>query len=255
MRYEFLKFFKSARSYILLLTGTIPIIIFLSLSAEKARLEYLVIGNIEIIQNALLVAYIFYSYVLAIFFTIMIYSDILSNERAYEFLLVSASRATILIGKIIISIILNLILLIETLLAFYLTLLSYNFPFPSILQMEKAFFTSLFINTFLVIPIVLFSNTFVIKIGNINSSMANYLSIFVFFVIPFIIYFSLFELSLFRSEMVNYSIHTIVENLIQAVIYPSSNSSLIKQLQNIFLIGIVGYGVSIVLFSKSSIIS
>ena len=258
LKFELMKFFKSVRGYILLLTGTVPLIIFLSISAEKSRLEYLVTGRIDLIQNALLVAYIFYSYILVIFFTIMVYSDILSNEKTYEFLLVSASRTTLLIGKIIISIILNLILLIETTVSFFLTLYSYNVRFPPILQIEKAYILSTFFCVCLVIPVVLFSNTLIIKIGNINFLLANYLAIFVFFVIPFIIYFSLFELSLFRSEMLTYSIHTVVQNLIQSVMLPNSTTSSSQQQQNVEVllgIGILGYSSSILLFSKSSIIS
>lgn len=257
LRYELKKFFKSARSYVLLLTGTVPLILFLSLSA-KSRLEYLVTGRIDLIQNVLLVGYVFYSYILAIFFTIMIFSDILSNEKSYEFLLVSTSRTTLLIGKVIITIILNIILLSETMASFLLTLYTYNVPFPPVEQIGKAFAIALFVCIFLVIPLILFSNTLIIKIGSINSSMANYLAIFVFFVIPFIIYFSLDELQLFQPIMLNYSIHTIVKELIQSILVTNATIRTNIQLQDIEFLtitGIVGYLVSIVLFSKSSIIT
>ena len=259
LKYEFLKFFKSARGYVLLLTGTVPLIIFLSISADKAHLEFLATANWVAIQNGLLINYIFYSYVLSIFFTIMVFSDIISNEKTYEFLLVSTSRPVILLGKIIITCFLNIILLLETMMSFLLTLMSYDVPFPPTDQILKAYFTSVFICFLLVIPLILFSHTFIIKLGNINSSMANYLAIFVFFVIPFIIYFSLDELQLFRPEMLNYSIHTIVKTLIKSVIIPeASNITTATQTQTIETIGsigIVGYIASLILFSKSSIIN
>ena len=258
LKYELRKFFKSARGYILLLTGTVPLILFLSISAEKSRLDFLAVGRIDLIQNALLVAYIFYSYILAIFFTIIVYSDVVSNEKAYEFLLVSTSRTTILLGKIILSMILNVVLLLETMVSFLLTLYSFNITFPSIDQLTKAFVTALFICWFLVIPIILFSNTLIIKIGGLTSSMANYLSIFIFFLIPFIIYFSFFELTLFQPIMLDYSIHTMVNTLIQSVMIPNTPISASSRLQTIELmltIGIAGYVSSIILFSKSSIIT
>ncbi len=258
IRYELKKFFKSARSYVLLLTGTVPLILFLSLSAERSRLEYLVTGKIDLVQNVLLVGYVFYSYILAIFFTIMIFSDILSNEKSYEFLLVSTSRTTILIGKVIITLFLNIVLLGETMISFLLTLLTYNVPFPPPMQLLKAFVLAIFICTFLVIPVILFSNTLIIKIGSVNSSMANYLAIFVFFVIPFIIYFSLDELQLFQSSMLNYSVHTIVRELTQSVLITNSSVTTTVKIQDIELLtasGTIGYMISILLFSKSSIIS
>lgn len=258
LQYEIKKFFKSARSYVLLLTGTVPLILFLSISAEKSRIEFLVTGRIDLIQNTLLVGYVFYSYILAIFFTIMVFSDILSNEKSYEFLLVSASRTTILLGKICIVVFLNVVLLLETFISFLLTLFTYNVQFPPLIQMMKAFGTALFISVFLVIPVILFSNTAVIKLGNVNSSMANYLAIFIFFVIPFIIYFSLDELQLFQPSMLKYSVHTIVKELVQSVLVTNTLITAKTQMRDIEIIagtGIVGYIVSIVLFSKSSIIS
>ena len=259
VKYELKKFFKTARGYVLLLTGTVPLILFLSLSAEKSRLEYLVIGRLDLIQNALLIAYIFYTYILIIFFTIMVFSDILTNEKAYEFLLVSTSRTTILTSKILTAIILNTILVIETLFSFILTLFSYSFPLPSVSIIMRAVLVSLLICVFLVIPVILFSNALIIKIAGPFSSMANYLAIFLFFVIPFIIYFSLFELSLFQSEILNYSVHTFVQSIIYSAILTSSSSAdqinFSNNILNLLLVGIAGYSISIVLFSKSSIIT
>lgn len=259
LKYELFKFFKTARGYILLLTGTVPIIIFLSITAEKYRLEFLVSGDMAIIQNALLVAYVFYSYIIMIFFTIMVYSDILTNEKSYEFLLVSTSRASILLGKVLTSIILNIILIFETMIAFILTLVSYKVFIPHLDLLALSFLISFTICVFLVIPVILISNTLIIKIGGLASSMANYLAIFIFFVIPFIIYFSLFELSLFQPAILNYSIHTFVQNFVYSFFITSSIPKSQIEVQNsilsLILFGVAGYIVSFILFLKSSIIN
>lgn len=259
MTYELKKFFKTARGYILLLTGTVPLILFLSLSAEKSRLEYLVTGNMSIIQNALLIAYIFYTYILTIFFTIMVFSDILTNEKAYEFILVSASRTTILGSKVLTAIFLNVILILETLFSFVLTMISYNLPLPDSNIVMRAVIVSLLICVLLVIPIILFSNTLIIKIAGPFSSMANYLAIFIFFVIPFIIYFSLFELSLFQPEILNYSIHTFVQSIIYSTILTSNSTvdsvQFSNNIVNLSAIGLAGYSISFILFRTSSIIT
>ena len=258
LKYEFRRFFKTTRGYILLLTGTVPLILFLSISAEKARIEYLTIGNIEPIQKSLLIGYVFYSYILTIFFTIMLYSDILSNEKSYEFLLVSTTRLNILLGKILLSFILVTLLLTETLISFLLTMISYSIPFPSIDLLVEAFMLTLLICVLLVIPVILFSNTVVIKLGNVSSSMANYLAIFIFFVIPFIVYFSLFQLSLFQSQMLDFSIHTLVYSLSYAVFLPQQSiqtNSLVNEFSVLVGLGVIGYLSSMILFVKSSIIS
>ena len=249
LNYEFRRFFKTARGYILLLTGTVPLILFLSISAEKARIEYLAIGSIEPIQKSLLIGYVFYSYVLAIFFIIMLYSDILSNDKSYEFLLVSTTRLNILLGKILLSFILVKLLLIETLISFLLTMISYSIPFPSIELLVEAFLLTLLICVLLVIPVILFSNTVVIKLGNVSSSMANYLAIFIFFVIPFIVYFSLFQLSLFQSQMLDFSIHTLVYSLSYSVFLPQQSiqtNSLVNDFSVLVGLGIIGYLSSII---------
>lgn len=257
--YELKKFFKTARGYILLLTGTVPLILFLSISAEKSRLEILVSGDLAGIQNSLLVAYIFYTYILTIFFTIMVFSDILTNEKAYEFLLVSTSRTTIIGSKVLTAIILNVILICETIFSFILTLYSYNIPLPSSNLIMRSVIVSLLVCVLLVIPIILFSNTLIIKIAGPFSSMANYLAIFIFFVIPFIIYFSLFELSLFQPVVLNYSIHTFVQSVIYSTILTSNSTADSVQFShnivNLTIIGVLGYGISFILFSKSSIIT
>ena len=123
----------------------------------------------------------------------------------------------------------------------------------------KAVIVSLLICILLVIPIILFSNTLIIIIAGPFSSMANYLAIFIFFVIPFIIYFSSFDLGLFQVEILNYSIHTFVQSVIYSTITTSNSTTASSQFSNnivnLSIIGLVGYGISFALFSKSSIIS
>jgi ABC-type transport system involved in multi-copper enzyme maturation permease subunit len=253
--YEFRRYLKTTRAYILLLTGTIPLIIALSLSAEKSRIEYLAIGRIDLIQLALLIGFIFYSYILLIFFSIIVLSDFVSNERSYEFLLINVSRTSLLVGKIITTLLLNISLLGITTISFLITLYSYNIPIPSFESLTKVFYILIFLITSVIIPIILLSNVIVIKL-NLSSSMANYLAMFVFYVIPFIIYFAFFELTLFQTRMLDFSIHTIVQHITYFVIVTNSGISQ-DQFNNavgfLVLISSICYIGSLILFSKSSI--
>ena len=137
-------------------------------------------------------------------------------------------------------------------------MISYSIPFPSIELLVEAFLLTLLICVLLVIPAILFSNTVVIKLGNVSSSMANYLAMMIFFVIPFIVYFSLFQLSLFQSQMLDFSIHTLVYSLSYSVFLPQQSiqtNSLVNDFSVLVGLGIIGYLSSIILFVKSSIIS
>lgn len=253
--YELKKYLRSSNSYILLLTGTLPITIFLAITAENFKINSLIV-ELEILQQNLIIGFIFYGYIVIIFFSIILFGNLIISENAYEFILVNLSRTKLLIGKLLASYILIMILILESNFSFILLLYSYNIPIPDISLFIKA---NLLLGAFSIFltSIICFSCTFVIRL-NLAPSLANYLSVFLFFVIPFIIYFSYFELGLFDVRMLQYSIHTSIQHIIYYEILSASKIDITKQvfessIFNLFAISIICYTSSLILFKTSSI--
>lgn len=253
IKYELVRFFKTSKAYLLLLSGTLPIIIFLAVTAQNFAVNRLIYDPNQV-KNSLIIGYVFYSYITLIFFSILISGYLISSEHAYEFLLVHISRSNLLMSKIAILIILDALLIVESTLSFYLVLLSYNITIIPLEQIILATTILLFLSIF-VLSITILSNMFTIRF-NLASSFANYLSIFIFFVIPFIIYFSYFDLGLVDQRILDLSLHKLVQDTVFFIILDSKQITLATYGADVWFLIIsssLSYILSFLLFVTSSI--
>lgn len=210
--YEIVRYLRSSRIYFLFLVGTLPILVFLAFSAESAKLEILA-GGLEAFQITLILGYIFFTYIVSILICIVVFSDLVGNENAFEYLLISTRRSTLLIGKIFASYIILFILVIESFLGFIIVLFSYNVPIPPLKILIDGILITFLSAIVLPSSVCLFASTFALRF-NYPSSIASYISIFFFFIIPFIIYFSYFQIGLIQLSMLELSIHTYYQEII-----------------------------------------
>ena len=253
--YELKRFLRSINGYILLLTGTLPIIIMLTFTAQKYVINSL-IYDLTSLKSTILSGFVFFSYIVIIFFCILLCNYLIVSENAYEWLCVTMSRKHILFAKLIVSFVLISILIVECIVSFILILYSYNIPLVLLEDITSSVFLLYFLS-FFVLSLSVLSNVIAIRVN--VPSLANYLVIFLFFVIPFIIYFSYFQLGLFDQQMLDFSLHTPVQNI---VFYFLVDTSMIEDLtgvefQNsvvfILIVSIFSLISSFLLFSSSSL--
>ena len=252
IRYELNRYIFSTRMYFLLLVGLLPMLLFLALTAEKAKLEILV-GGLVAFQTTLTIGFVFFTYIVSILVCIVIFSDLIGNENAFEFLLLSTSRINLLFGKLASAYLLLLILVLESLLAFIIILITYNVPLPPLSLLLDgiiiAFLSTLIIST----SISLFASTFTLRF-NFHSSIASYISIFIFFVIPLIIYMSFFQIGLIQVELLNFSIHTYFQEIVVAhFISPATSLTSMDPLLVIGFISGISYILSFIFFLTTPI--
>lgn len=201
-------------------------LIFLAFTASNAVI-ILHLHSLEIFQTTLLLGYAFFVYIIAIVISIVIVSDIVGGETSLEFLVLSTNRINILLGKFAAVLIILLVSEIYSLLAFFLVLYAYNIDFPSLTMIITTFCTG-YIVSLVPVAISLFSSCLTLKL-NLSSHTAAYITIFIFFVIPTIIYFSLFQVGLFQPEMLDLTIHQYIQVFIIKLINPTSTSVTMAQ--------------------------
>ena len=137
-----------------------------------------------------------------------------------EFLILSTNRMTLLFGKTISILLILLISQFYSMLAFLSIFITYDIPIPSIEKLINAMLVGFLIG---LVPFSfsLFSNCLTLRL-NTSSHTAAYITIFIFFVIPSIIYFSLFQIGVFQEGMLDYSIHTYTQAIISYLVNPNS---------------------------------
>jgi hypothetical protein len=221
-------------------------IVFLAFTAEKAKLN-IIVGGLDASQRTLLLGYVLFTYIVSILVCIAIYSDLIGNEESFEFILLSTSRFKLLIGKFFATCILLLLLSIESFLAFIITLFSYNIQLPSLTLLFDGFLFAYLSALILPASICLLASTFALRF-NFHSSIASYISIFTFFVIPFIIYFSFFQIGLFQLEMLDFSIHTYIQRILENHFLIVETGSNFQNILLIVTLSVVGYLLSIIFF-------
>ena len=217
--YEIRRYLLTARHYFLLLVSVLPMSVFLAFTASTATIE-LSLTSLKSYHTTILVGYSFFSYLVAILVSIVVVSDIIGNETAFEFLVLAARRSHLLIGKMLAIQLLIIVSELYSGLAFLAVLFAYGVEFPPFERMLLALVTSWLVSS---IPaaVALFSSSLTLRL-NLSSHTATYLTIFVFFVIPSIIYFSLFHIGLFHIGMLDLTIHRPIQLFIIKVLDPSS---------------------------------
>ena len=252
--YETKRYLWSGRSYFILLTSTLPMLVFLAFTASNAVI-ILHLQSLDVLQNILLIGYAFFAYIIAIVVSIVIVSDIVGGETSLEFLVLSTKRINIFLGKFVAILIILFVSEIYALLAFFIVLFAYNIAFPSIPVLIITFATG-YLVSLVPVAVALFSSCLTLKL-NLSSHTATYITIFIFFVVPSIIYFSLFEVGLFQPEMLDLTIHRYIQVFIIKILDPTSDNVTMAQYlfaQQLIVVLIIGCIIlSLILFQTAPI--
>ena len=199
-------------------------LLFLTLTANQINIQKVILDQneaIEIIQTTLLLGYANFVYLISILISIVVVSDIIGGESALDLLILSTNRVVILIGKIISIVLIISVSQIFSFLAFFSVLITYEVPIPSLDIILLTWTLGILIS---IIPVsfAFFSSALTLRL-NMSSHTAAYITIFIFFIIPSIIYVSLFQFGgflLFSQNMLDFTINLYVQNMIvNSIVY------------------------------------
>jgi hypothetical protein len=216
--YEVKRYIWSNRGYFLLLTSTLPMLLFLTLTAEQIDIQKVVLDPeeaMDIIQSTLLIGYANFVYLIAILISIVVVGELIGGENSLEILVLSTSRTSLITGKIVAILTILAISQIFSLFSFFSILITYNVPIPALDKILTTWLIGLLVS---IVPLsfAFFSSALTLRL-NMSSHTSAYFTIFIFFIIPSIIYTSLFELGgfiLFQRSMLDLTINIPVQEFI-----------------------------------------
>ena len=199
--FELKRYLYSSRIVLLLLVSTIPTLFYLQFAIKEAT----TISDVEgtELKHTLLGILVYFSHFIATLIGILVISDIVAGERSLDMLLTSpTSRVTILGGKTLAA------FLIVSLSIFFCFLSSYAVfiaiaDLPSIEWLGRAFVITIILVAFPLTISLLFSVIALLS-RDLTPSSASYVPLFLFFIIPFIVWTSVI-LRYFQSEMTDYT--------------------------------------------------
>lgn len=199
--FELKRYIFSSKIIVLLLVSTIPTLFYLQFAAREA-LTIAAIEEIDVPQY-LLGVLVYFSHFIGTLVAILVVSDIVAGERSLDLLLASpTSRTTILGGKIIAAILIVVLTIAFCFISSFLVFLALT-ELPSVEWQFRAFLLTILLILFpLAISLVFSVGALLIR--DLSPSTAVYLPLFLFFVVPFIIWTSVL-LRFFQFEITDYT--------------------------------------------------
>ncbi|MHA2271656.1 MAG: ABC transporter permease [Candidatus Hodarchaeales archaeon] len=199
--FELRRYIYSSRIIVLLLVSTIPTLFYLQFAAREA----LTIAAIEEIDvpRYLLGVLVYFSHFIGTLVAILVVSDIVAGERSFDLLLASpTSRTAILGGKTIATILIVVLTIVLCFISSSLVFLALT-ELPSVEWQFRAFLLTVLLILFPLAVSLVFS-VGALLIRDLSPSTAVYLPLFLFFVVPFIIWTSVL-LRFFQFEITDYT--------------------------------------------------
>ncbi|MFX1247087.1 MAG: hypothetical protein ACFFBQ_06865 [Promethearchaeota archaeon] len=192
IKYETTRYLLSNRTLFLVVFCFVPTLLYVSYAGETASL------NIDLHRDGyqwfvgyLLQIYITFAYIINILISIVVIQELFLHESAIEILLSSTKRFELYVGKTVSALIVIVITSIFTWIACVLAFITWKQDLPISFDQFLSAFILLIAESLVPLMVTILGNTMVMKFKSL-SGMGSGIPVFVFFVIPFFIFSSIY---------------------------------------------------------------
>ena len=204
IKYETTRYLLSNRTLFLLVFCFVPTILYVSFAGESASIEiYLHINGYQWFVGYVLQIYVTFAYIINILVSIVVIQELFLHESAIEILLSSTKRFELFTGKTITALIVLILTSIFTWIACVLAFITWQQDLPITINQFSTAFLILIGVSLVPLTITILGNTMVMKYKSL-SGLGSGFPIFVFFVIPFFIFSSIY-LGFATEEILEFS--------------------------------------------------
>ncbi len=204
VKYETSRFLHSYRTLFLLMFCFFPTLLYVSFAGQTASLKiYLHDDGYAWFVGYVLQIYITFAYVINILVAIVVIQELFLHESAIEILLSTTKRFELFTGKTITALLVLVVTSLFTWIACVLAFVTWQQELPITVNQFLEAFLILIVVSVVPLTVTILGNTMVMKFRSI-SGMGGGLPIFVFFVIPFFIFSSVY-LGFATEEMLDFS--------------------------------------------------
>ncbi len=204
LKYDTTRYLLSNRTFFLLVFCFVPTLLYVSFAGQTASLEiYLHRNGYQWFVGYVLQIYVTFAYIINILISIVVIQELFLHESAIEILLSSTKRFELFIGKTLTALIVLIVTSIFTWIACVIAFIMWQQYLPITLDQFLTAFLILIIVSLVPLTITVLGNTMVMKFRSL-SGMGSGFPIFVFFVIPFFIFSSIY-LGFATEEILEFS--------------------------------------------------
>lgn len=204
VKYESSRYLLSNRILFLLVFCFVPTLLYVSFAGQTATLKiYLHLNGYQWFVGYVLQIYVTFAYIINILVSIVVVQELFLNESAIEVLLSTTKRIELFLGKISTALIVLIVTSIFTWIGCVISFVTWQQELPISLGQFLSAFSILIIVSFVPLTVTILGNTLVMKFRSL-SGMSNGIAIFVFFVIPFFIFSSVY-LGFVTEEILEFS--------------------------------------------------
>jgi len=204
LKYDTTRYLLSNRTLFLLVFCFVPTLLYVSFAGQTASLEiYLHRNGYQWFVGYVLQIYVTFAYIINILVSIVVIQELFLHESAIEILLSSTKRFELFVGKTVTALIVLIVTSIFTWIACVIAFIMWQQDLPITLDQFLTAFLILIIVSLVPLTITILGNTMVMKFRSL-SGMGSGFPIFVFFVIPFFIFSSIY-LGFATEEILEFS--------------------------------------------------
>lgn len=204
IRYETRHYLLSNRTLFLVAFCFVPTLLYVSFAGQTASLEiYLHENGYQWFTSHVLQIFVTFAYIINILVSIVVIQELFLQESAIEILLSSTKRFELFIGKFSTALIMLIITSIFTWIACVLAFFTWQQDLPISPDQFILAFLILILVSLVPLTVTILGNTTVMKFRSL-SGLSSGVPIFVFFVVPFFIFSSIF-LGFATEEILEFS--------------------------------------------------
>jgi hypothetical protein len=202
--YETKRYLLSNRTLFLLVFCFVPTLLYVSFAGRTASIEiYLHQYGYQWLASHILQIYVTFAYIINILVSIVVIQELFLHESAIEILLSSTKRFELFAGKSATAMIMLIITSLFTWVACVISFFTWEENLPVTLDQFMLAFFILIIVSLVPLTVTILGNTLVMKFRSL-SGLSSGVPIFVFFVIPFFIFSSVY-LGFATEEILEFS--------------------------------------------------
>lgn len=192
IRYESRRYLLSNRILLLLVFCFVPTLLYVSFAGQTASLDIILHENgYEWFVGHVLQIYVTFAYIINILVCIVVVQELFLHESAIEILLASTKRFELFAGKSITALIVLVLTSIFTWIGCVIAFITWQQELPITIDKFLTAVLILLIVSSVPLAVTILGNTMVMKFRSLGG-MGSGIPIFVFFVVPFFLFSSVF---------------------------------------------------------------
>ncbi|MFW9905304.1 MAG: hypothetical protein ACFFFH_13270 [Candidatus Thorarchaeota archaeon] len=202
--YETKRYLLSNRVLFLVVFCFVPTLLYVSYAGQTASLKiYLHENGYQWFTSHVLQIYVTFAYIVNILVSIVVIQELFLHESAIEILFSSTKRFELFTGKSLTALILLIVTSLFTWIACVIAFFTWQQDLPVSIDQFLVAFLILILVSYVPLTVTILGNTMVMKFRSL-SGLSSGIPIFVFFVIPFFIFSSVF-LGFATEDMLKFS--------------------------------------------------